>query len=388
MYFQQNITLKSYIEDVWLPRKKNEVKISTYARYEGLTRRIIEYLGNEEIAKMKPADIYYFYDELRECCSEHCVYIPTELCVNLLKKNYTRPQTVKLANIGLGTVDALRAGKAVKITTAERISKLLKLPKNELFTMRSSPLSTRTIHHYHALLFQICKEASYDEVIADNFMNRVRPPKVVQSQADYLNVDQTKQLFKALEEHGEYPYVTLLKLITFTGMRRGEACGLEWQDIDFTEKTLSISRTCNYVPSVGIYTDTPKTPQSKRSIAFDETVKQLLMKHYNRQLEQKKRFDWHETDRLFTKPNGDDINPSSVTKYFHKFVEKYNLPECHVHSLRHTNASLLIAANTPITTVAGRLGHSDPSTTLRIYSHQLSAENKKAGNAIEQLLCV
>lgn len=388
MKIGENIPLSQYITAFWLPRKKNEVKISTYTRYVGLSQRIIEYLGMIPMGELSPADAYYFYDELRECHSLHKSYKPTQECVRILKTHYTRPVIAHIAGVGMGTVDALRAGKKVKSETAEKIADILDFPVETLFTVRSSSLSSRTIHHYHTVLHQIIKDSVFDSVLKDNFMQRVRPPKLDDlSEARYLDAAEAKLLMDKLDKYGDYPYVTLLKLIMYTGMRRGEVCGLEWRDIDLENETLAIRRTSNYLPSKGIYTDTPKTKQSRRVIAFDCFVSDMLKSHINAQQKQRREYGcgWINCGRLFTKDDGGAINPSSVTKYFHRFVQEHGLPECCVHSLRHTNASLLLAANTPITTVAGRLGHSDPSTTLRIYSHQLSAENRKAGKAIEKL---
>ena len=66
MKIKSYIKLSAYILEHWLPRKKNEIKASTYTRYEGLCVRITEYLGEELLSELTPADVYYFYDELRE----------------------------------------------------------------------------------------------------------------------------------------------------------------------------------------------------------------------------------------------------------------------------------------------------------------------------------
>ena len=120
---------------------------------------------------------------------------------------------------------------------------------------------------------------------------------------------------------------------------------------------------------------------SKRIIAINEKVINILLSVRRRQSEL-----GIVSKRVFTYRNGKPLNPSSVTKYFHNFIEEHDLSSCCVHTLRHTNASLLIAAKTPITTVAGRLGHSTPEITLRLYAHQMSEENKKAAEAIEKML--
>lgn len=164
-------------------------------------------------------------------------------------------------------------------------------------------------------------------------------------------------------------------------MRRGEACGLEWEDINLEQGSITVRRSSYYLPGLGTYTDTPKTKLSKRIIAINDKVINILLSVRRRQSEL-----GIVSKRVFTYRNGKPLNPSSVTKYFHNFIEEHDMPSCCVHTLRHTNASLLIAAKTPITTVAGRLGHSTPEITLRLYAHQMSEENKKAAEAIEKML--
>lgn len=383
-----NITLREYITSYWLPRKAHELKISTYTRYVGLSQRIIECLGSCELRQLTVYSVYEFYDNLHESKSEHETFTPNEQCIRLLKTHYTRPQTCR-AGIGMGTVDALRAGKDVSKNTARKISKLLKLELPELFRENEVYLSERTILHYHRLLYAIIKDSVYDGVIPDNFMAKVRAPRLLgEDEARFLDKREASQVINELRKNGKYPYSEILQLIIYTGLRRGEACGLEWSDINFQTRTLIVRRTSYYLPSEGIYTDTPKTKQSKRTLAFNSKVGEILRSIQIRQHKDSKNAGtlWNNSDRLFTDKNGNPINPSSVTKYFHKFVQEHNLPSCTVHTLRHTNASLMIAAQTPITTVAGRLGHSNPEVTLRIYAHQLSDENIKAAAAIESLI--
>lgn len=144
-------------------------------------------------------------------------------------------------------------------------------------------------------------------------------------------------------------------------MRRGEACGLEWEDINLEQGSITVRRSSYYLPGLGTYTDTPKTKLSKRIIAINDKVINILLSIRQRQSEL-----GIVSKRVFTYRNGKPLNLSSVTKYFHNFIEEHDLPSCCVHTLMHTNASLLIAAKTPITTVAGRLGHSTPEICMLI----------------------
>ena len=172
-------------------------------------------------------------------------------------------------------------------------------------------------------------------------------------------------------------------------MRRGEACGLEWRDIDFDENIFAVRRGSYYLPKKGIYTDTLKTPRSKRIISFDYKVMKTLediLKYQVDTVGLTEKELMNSKTRLILTEDGQPINPNNLTKYYHRFITEYDLSSSSIHTLRHTNASVMIAANTPITTVSNRLGHSNPEITLRYYAHQLSGENEKAAKKIEKLL--
>ena len=87
-------------------------------------------------------------------------------------------------------------------------------------------------------------------------------------------------------------------------------------------------------------------------------------------------------DMLFTRWNGQPFDPNAVTSWFPGFLASHDLPAVHFHSLRHTNASLLIAAHVPVTTVSGRLGHAKTSTTTDIYAGFIRSSDAAAADAL------
>ena len=95
---------------------------------------------------------------------------------------------------------------------------------------------------------------------------------------------------------------------------------------------------------------------------------------------------WTNSDRLFVQVDGKPMHPSTISKWFVKFVAQIGLPVINFHGLRHTNASLLVAQNIDIAVISARLGHAQISTTLDFYVHPLLSHNRKAGYALENLL--
>lgn len=248
-------------------------------------------------------------------------------------------------------------------------------------------LSPKTINHHHRLISSIMSTAVTWQVIDSNPCERVKPPKVEPKEAKYLDEDDLKRLLKLLETE-EIKYQTAIMLFIDTGMRRAEACGLEWSDIDFTKGTINIVRNSLYLSSKGIYEGKTKTESSKRTIAVSKNVLALLKK-YKRwyDSERLKLGDlWEGEGRVFIQWNGKPIHPDTFTQWFHDFVEKHNLPEVSIHSLRHTSATMLIANGVPLRNVSERLGHAKMSTTSDIYTHAVKTWDEKAANIIDEIL--
>ena len=95
---------------------------------------------------------------------------------------------------------------------------------------------------------------------------------------------------------------------------------------------------------------------------------------------------WHDSNRLFVKVDGNPMNPSSISKWFVKYVEEIGLPVINFHGLRHTNATLLISQNIDVAVVAARLGHAQISTTFNFYVHPIISHNRNARNVLQSLL--
>jgi integrase len=95
---------------------------------------------------------------------------------------------------------------------------------------------------------------------------------------------------------------------------------------------------------------------------------------------------WFHSDRLFTTFDGHPIHPDSITGWFTDFVKRHGLPKVTVHSLRHTNITLLIMAGVPLRTVARRAGHASTATTSVIYSHAIRTADELASEILDDLL--
>lgn len=250
-------------------------------------------------------------------------------------------------------------------------------------------LSPKTIVEHHRVISKLLSTAVKWNYINDNVARRADPPKVPARDIEFLDENETKEMLKAL--NGEsITYRTMILLLVYTGMRRGELFGLEWKDIDFKNGYLHIVRTSQYIGNKQLITKEPKTKSSKRTMKISNDMLKRLKIYQAWQSEQRLKIgsEWNDTDRLFTQWNGLPMYPDSLTKWFKLFLKRHNLRQVTLHSLRHTNATLMIAEGTDIRTVSGRLGHSNTSTTLNIYTHALKSKDTQAAEILNDILAI
>lgn len=249
------------------------------------------------------------------------------------------------------------------------------------------PLSECTVEGVHACLCGILSDAMEGGFLDHNPAWRTyrytgkKEEKVIADEAT------TQRLIAALEEES-LKYETYFKLIIATGMRRGECCGLQWGDINWDERSIHIQRNVVKVTGEDIIVKETKTVAGDRYVYFSLEMESLL-KEFQRECSwETETYDGRkleDADYIFRRHGYRlPMTPTTFTWRFKLILKKHGLPTAlNVHSLRHTNASLLIAGGADVATVAGLLGHSQPSTTLDIYTHAFD-KNKKAASQVLQ----
>jgi integrase len=169
------------------------------------------------------------------------------------------------------------------------------------------------------------------------------------------------------------PLYALWVLLATTGLRRGEALGLRWSDVDLERETISVSQT---LTTVGhrVVVSPPKSDRSRRRLRIDFTTARVLGEHSEAQGRDRELLGVPEgrDDYVFAEPDGSPIHPDSVTRRFQTLVRRSGLPRLRgPHDLRHTWASLALAAGVHPKVVSDRLGHSTISITIDTYSHAI-----------------
>jgi integrase len=172
-----------------------------------------------------------------------------------------------------------------------------------------------------------------------------------------------------------------------TGMRRGEALGLGWEDLDMEGGRLTIRRAWVPVNGVGQMSE-PKTSLGRRTIALDPVTLEALQGHAARQADDQSHCSgvWTDSGLVFTGTDGQPLPPWAVSKLFRDLSKAALLPPIPLHGLRHSYATLALASGVNPRIVSGRLGHSTVALTLDVYSHVLPQADRQAAEAIADLL--
>jgi integrase len=167
-------------------------------------------------------------------------------------------------------------------------------------------------------------------------------------------------------------YEAMWHLMVFRGPRRGEVAGLPWTETNLGERTIQISTQLTEV-AWEVTEGSPKSEAGERTIPLDEESVRLLRAHRARQAREKLRLGpaWQESGRVFTKPDGSPLRPSWIGDQFARLYTTAGLPPIRLHDLRHTAATLMLAAKVDMKIVQETLGHSALATTSDIYSSVL-----------------
>ncbi len=179
----------------------------------------------------------------------------------------------------------------------------------------------------------------------------------------------------------------LWHLYLSTGLRRGEAIGLQWDDIDLSAGVVTVRRSLSNVGNQPVFQE-PKTESAKRAIAVGESTVVRLRQHRSDQAAVRlAAAEWrNDRDLVFTTADGRPVRPEAVTRRLKRIVQRAGLEWIGVHGLRHTMASLALQAGTDIATVSQRLGHANTQITARVYLHGSTESDRAAAFALEDLL--
>lgn len=322
--------------DIWYEEHKKFIKISTAYRMKSQLQFIKEFFKNEKLKNITRLKFQSFLDFLSS------------------DNQYQYETTKNIRTIAKMIFDAACKYDIIKKNPSEYT--LLPMEKNDIVSL-------------------------------DDALPKYMEKEVLHKFLETIRLDPTTE--------SAYP---LFLTLAYTGLRLSEATALLWSDINFEEKTLSVSKNlyfinkkrCDYI------FQPPKTKSSVRKIPISDTLISMLKEHCKKQKEEKilHRNMWEVTDDfIFTRSYfsnrrlyGSPFPNSDIRYRTHKTIERLGLNGITTHSLRHTHVSLLAEAGVPLEVIQERLGHKSDNTTRQIYLHITKSLKTEAAQKFEKLM--
>lgn len=241
----------------------------------------------------------------------------------------------------------------------------------------SSGLSPRTVRYVHVVLRRCLEDAVRWGVATANPAMHATPPSAPKKKLDVWDTDDARRFLDTLDEH-PHPAGGVWKACLLLGLRRGEALGLQWGDLDYDGGAIRVERSYGRDGDAGKRFKAPKTASSRRIIPVDERT--------HKWLESIRPLGARPGDLIFCHEAGTPLDPDWVSKSFGNYCVDHGLPPIRLHDLRHTFASLALEAGVPMKVVSEWLGHSGIGVTGDIYSHVSDAFHREQASRIGEML--
>lgn len=257
-----------------------------------------------------------------------------------------------------------------------------------LRTSRSSTgrkgLSARSAQIAVTTLRSAYRYAVNNGLLASDPIRSVRPPRASRPQLRVWTPDDARAFLDATRSDR---LGWAWSLLLTRGPRRGEVCGMRWDDIDFEAGVWRISRT-RIIANGKAVEGIPKTAAGRRPVPLDELLLGLLRAYKVRQATEQLAAgeSYNAEGWLFADELGVPYYPDSLSEWFDDKVKALGLPRIRLHDMRHTAATLMLAGGVPVKVVSEMLGHASPTITLGIYAHVLPGMAEEAGAALSAKL--
>lgn len=260
-----------------------------------------------------------------------------------------------------------------------RLTHLTALHIEALYRDCLETLAGATVRKIHATLSKSLRRAVKLGLILRNPCGDIEDlPQPAKGEVRYLKPDEKARFLAAAKGS---PYFPMIVMALGTGMRLSELRGLSWSDVDLDARLLRVRRSAD---RKNVITETLKTKKSRRTITLSPVLVDMLREHHKFLLQEKMRLRpiWQDLGLVFPRSDGGVLGISVITAPMKVICRRAGVDVC-FHSLRHTHASDLIAANIHAKVISERLGHSDIATTMDRYAHLFPNAQDAAAAAID-----
>ena len=271
-------------------------------------------------------------------------------------------------------------GKQIASLTTADMQKFYNKIKKE-GRVREHPIHGKTladsmVRGVHMMLHEALDTAVKERLIAKNPTNGTTVPKCNYPEKQILGDSQLDTFLEAIK--GEEYWDAFFYVEVMTGLRRGEICGLKWQDINFEENKLQVKRSVSVKKGGGVSIGETKTETGVRCIQMPPSVAELL-----KSKKQTAITEW--VFPHFLHPE-QPISPATAYRKLKIILKHAGLPLIRFHDLRHTFATHATHGGVDPKTLAGILGHTNASFTLDTYTHVTSDMQKAASNIVGNIM--
>ena len=277
--------------------------------------------------------------------------------------------------------------------TGTRLTKLYRHLEQSGRVDGQGGLSPRTVRYVHTIIHAGLKAAVRDGLVLANAADKADPPSAKAAAAPEMKFWTAPQLRSFLGHDPEHELAMAWRLVANTGMRRGEALALQWRDVDWATGRLSVRRSVTAVKTKGageqLVTGKPKSGRA-RVVDLDPTTLAALRAYRAQRAEISLPLAKDDALVLGT-VDGATRHPERFTRAWSAAVERAqrdlpDLPAIRLHDLRHTHATILLGAGTPVKVVSERLGHASATITLGVYAHVMPGMQAEAAATFASLL--
>jgi integrase len=243
-------------------------------------------------------------------------------------------------------------------------------------------LSARTIEYTNAVLQSAFRQAVRCKMLVEDPCVGVDLPRMKRREMDALSVEECRRFLATARETESF---ALYALARTTGMRPSEYLALKWSDIDWQRGTASVCRTIQHSKADWIFDDT-KRKRSRRVVKLQEFVLKTLTGLRNPEPLANDAGCQVEHDLIFRSGTGSPLRQRNVKREFRRLLEVAGIRPIRLCDLRHTAATLAVAAGVSVKVISDQLGHASISFTLERYSHVLPSIQDEAAARVERML--
>lgn len=230
-----------------------------------------------------------------------------------------------------------------------------------------SPLGAETVGKVHRVMHRALRDAVKWGTVSRNVAALADPPRATRPD---VTAWAPQDVARFLGHVADDRHAALWTLLLTTGLRRAEALGLAWADVDLDAGRLKVRQTLSYVGTTAVLSE-PKTARSRRLLTLAPVTVTVLRAHRARQAEERLALGsgWRDTGLVFTNVDGSPTNPATISRTFDRLVRDAGVPRITLHGTRHTWATLALLEGIPTKVVAEVLGHSSTRVTEDVYQH-------------------